>query len=102
MARQNHPTAVNYGHVHRLKNNLEQQQQQTRPIHHVEKRKDSLDRLSSTSSSSNTQLRPPQPTKRIFLLKTPQTLFRKPDIQLKHSLNSAFQHYRSQSLQNLA
>ncbi|CAF1181298.1 unnamed protein product [Adineta ricciae] len=100
MSRQSHPTAVNYGHVHRLKTNLEQQQ--TRPIQHVEKCKDSLDRLSSTSSSSNTQLRPPQPTKRIFVLKTPQTLFRKPDIQLKHSLNSAFQHYRSQSLQNLA
>ena len=51
----------------------------------------------------------PQTNKKILVYKTPTTpqtqesnkLIRKHDIQLTHSQNSPFQHYRSQSLQDL-
>ncbi|UJR14147.1 hypothetical protein I4U23_001141 [Adineta vaga] len=104
LSHQNRSLAMTKDNIHRVKANLEQQQQQqqrSKVIYRADNRKDTLDRLSS-SSSTTTPLKSSQTSKRMFFYKAPQTLFRKPDIQLKHSLNSPFQHYRSQSLQNLS
>ncbi|CAF2555646.1 unnamed protein product [Rotaria sp. Silwood2] len=118
ISRHNSSVTNNHNRVHRLKTNVEQhkqqQQQQQQPtvIYRIDNSKENLmnnsDRLSSSSLSS-THMKNSQSNKKFFVYKTsiiPQTqesnkLIRKHDCQLKHSQNSPFQHYRSQSLQDL-
>lgn len=69
---------------------------------------DTLDRaVSSSLATLQTKLAPNSNNKRAHAQKVSQPpeykhLFRKADVPLKHSLYSPFQHYRSQSMQNLA
>ncbi|CAF1115070.1 unnamed protein product [Rotaria sordida] len=113
----NNPSVINNrNRIYRLNTNIEQQkqQQQQQPtvIYRIDNSKENLmnnsDRLSSSLSSTN-HMKHPQSNKKVFVYKTsitPQTqesnkLIRKYDCQLKHSQNSPFRHYRSQSLQDL-
>jgi hypothetical protein len=70
---------MNHARVHRLKSNIEQQ------------------------PTVGYSMKYSQANKKIFTYKTEESnkSIRKSDIKLKHSQNSPFQHYRSQSLQDL-
>lgn len=91
VSRHNPSSTVNHARIHRLKTNIEQP---SPPINiHSIKNSSGL-----TSSSSITHMKQSQTNKNILIYKTQES---NKIIQLKHSLNSPFQHYRSQSLQNL-
>jgi hypothetical protein len=89
---------INPARVHRVKSNIEQQQQHPTIVYSM-KNSDGLSSLSTTHTKHS------QTNKKILVYKTPtqefNTFIRKHDIQLKHSQNSPFQYYRSQSLQDL-
>jgi len=74
---------VNHARVHRLKSNTEQQP--------------------PPPSTVGYSMKYSQANKKIFIYKPEESnkSIRKSDIKLKHSQNSPFQHYRSQSLQDL-
>ena len=78
-SRHNPSLTMNHARVHRLKPNIEQQ------------------------PTTGYSMKHSQSNKKIFLYKTEESNkpIRKSDIKLKHSQNSPFQHYRSQSLQDL-
>ncbi|CAF3553758.1 unnamed protein product [Rotaria sp. Silwood1] len=117
ISRHNSSLTNNHNRVYRLKTNIEQQKQKQKQqptvVYRIDNSKENtmnnLDRLSSSSSSSTANMKHPQPNRKFFVYKTsmiPQTQesnksIRKHDFQLKHSQNSPFQHYRSQSLQDL-
>jgi hypothetical protein len=79
-SRHNPSLTMNHARVHRLKPNIEQQ-----------------------PSTVGYSMKHFQSNKKIFLYKTEETnrSIRKSDIKLKHSQHSPFQHYRSQSLEDL-
>jgi hypothetical protein len=101
------PLTTTYGRSYRLKTNIEQPQPPV--IYRVEGKKENLVNTLDKSSPASSHLRHSQANKTIFVYKTssmPQgqecnKLIKKHDVQLKHSQNSPFQHYRSQSLQDL-
>ncbi|CAF1178898.1 unnamed protein product [Adineta steineri] len=109
LPRHNRSTIINNAHVHRLKPNIElhQQQQQPKIMYNTEHRKEnSTNNLARLISPTTIHWKPFQTNKKFVFYKIPQTQesnksIRKHDMQLKHSQNSPFQRYRSQSLQNL-
>ncbi|CAF1683140.1 unnamed protein product [Rotaria magnacalcarata] len=113
--RHNPPIKTNNNRAYRLKANFEHKQKQNQSpavIYRMENTNENSmnnsDR-SSSSSSSIAHTKTSQSSRECFACKTsvmPQIqesnrLIRKQKIQLQHSQNSPFQHYRSQSLQDL-
>ncbi|CAF1367868.1 unnamed protein product [Adineta steineri] len=90
-ARHNRSTIINNAHVRRLNPNIEHYHQQPKII---------------LISPITIHWKPFQTNKKFVFYKIPQIQesnksIRKQNMQLKHSQNSSFQRYRSQSLPNL-
>lgn len=105
LSRHNPSLTTTYGRSYRMKTNTEPPP----VIYRAEGKKENLLNTSDKSSPASSHIKHSEANKKIFVYKTssmPQAqefnkLIRKHDVQLKHSQNSPFQHYRSQSLQDL-